>query len=719
MIRSSKKHIILFALSLNIILFVNNKAQTITVLSSSGKPVSEAVVQGGNNYLVTDKNGTFPLTPFLSEDSLIISHVAFKTKKVSVKKLKDLRRVILINKTFKTNVVKVTSKKNNLDKEQLEITPEVKAKFNTVSKLLKNKSTIKINSYGGEGSLTTVSSRGMSSDNTLVLFNETKVNDLRSGSFDFSLIGLNSIDEVEYFKNGVDGFSAAGGVLKLTSGRIPNSNNFLFGAKADNLFGQSYYFKTGLVLDNNSLLINIERSFSPNHYKYEYAEKTRERYNADYSRSFFSATFNSLFNKGFVKLYSHYSTMNNGLPGFIAANNYNSSHARSITKNILTTANLFYRISKNLSFRSSFGFNNQRFTIADPFNEFLFFSKEEKSVLNEYQFNNVFDYHYNNLNIQAGANLLYGTITLPKIGANPSREQLSANRSYGNLFVSLSRLFTSLPFFKKVKPYVNGSRSLSNEIFSDDKKVYSYYSYKFGLIAAPEFVSNIAFEFYFADNFREPNFTEIYYSSIYSNTKLKGERYKTLNFSIDFSPLSNFSSNLSLYYIDGKDKIVWLPTRLALQIPRNFRSIESMGLEFTSNLELLDKKLGLNFIYVYNSVTNTYFAGAGDETYNKQLVYSPRNRLTFGATINLNSFSVTSNLSYTDKSYYTNDNNPRFTLPAYFLADFSFSHSFNFSGYKSRVTLNIYNVFNTNYFVIQSYPMPLRSFTVDFQFGVF
>ncbi len=714
----SKKHIVaqfIFLLALSI----SAEGQTAQVLSAQGKPVAAAVVSGEKYSATTNQYGKFSLAPFLNDDSLKFSHVAFVPKKVALTQILKSKKIILYPKIFKTGTVRVSTDKEELDKEQMTISPAEKAKFNNLAELIEKKSTIRIKSYGGEGSLKTVSARGMSSDNTLVLFNETKVNDLRSGSFDFSLIGINSIDEAEYYKNGVDGFSAAGGVVKLISGTAPGSNSFLIGSKINELLGQTFYFKSGLVKGKNSLSLSLERSYSRNNYSYNYDGKIRERENADYSRFFASASFNKFFKKGFIKLYSHFSTMNNGLPGFVASNNYNSSHARSSSKNFLTVGNLFYRLLPKIGLKSSISFNRQSFVITDPLNELYIFRTEDKSSINELQFNNSLSIKLRSIHIKAGAHLLYGKMSMLNPDINSATEKNYANRSFGSLFVSASKLISTMPFFKSFKPYAGGSYSISKENYIKDKTSYGYFSFKSGFIAVPEYTENLSLEFYYADNYREPNFTEIYYSRMFSETRLKGEKYKTINLTFDYSPAPNISGSLSLYRINGKDKIVWLPTRLALQIPRNFRSIKSEGIELSSNVRLLNNKLMFNLIYVYNSTINTYYAGEGDKAYNKQLVYTPKNRLSFGATINIAEYSTSLDVVYTDKSYFTSDNNPRFTLDSYVLTDLSISRSLLIGQYKSRVTLNVYNLFNTDYFVIQSYPMPRRSFVLDIQFGVF
>ncbi len=701
-----------------LLIFTESRSQTIKVVSENGVAIPQVLVIGENITTVTDKKGEFSLSSFLNDYSLILKHTAFNVDTVEVKYLRARGIVVLKKRTFVTKEVKVFAGKENLSKEIVKITPATKSSYNNVAEIIELTTSIKINSYGGKGSLQTVSARGMSSNNTLVLFNESKVNDLRSGSFDFSLLGINSVEKIEYYKNGTEGYSSAGGVLKLTSGDLPTSNKFLLGIKNDNLQGKDIYLSSGLVNKNNSLIINFERSYSSNHYTYKFEGETKERKNADYSKTFFSTTFNHLMKKGFIKLYAHFNTMNNGLPGFIASNNYTSSHARSFSRSILAISNGFYEISKNFGFRSSLSFHNQKFNIFDPFNELFFSRKEDETFLNEFQFNNIFSFSEKSTEVELGAHLNYGEMSVNKNALNIA-EQNSASRIYGNVFTSLSKEIPSNTIFTSIKLSFSGSYSISHEVFNNGTTDYNYFSYKLGFTLAPTILKNLTVETYFAKNIREPNFTEIYYAGLFGGNKLLPEKFSTINFSLDYHFSSLLNSSLTFYVISGKDKIVWLPTRLALQIPRNFRSVESRGLELFINSTIVPKRLLWKIIYTYNSAINTYFAGEGDNSYLKQLVYTPKNRLTFSSTLQIEKFASTLNFSFTDKSYFTGDNNPRFTLPAYLLFDLSLSYKFSLLKYDSRITLNIYNLLNENYFVIQSYPMPLRSFVVDFQFGVF
>jgi vitamin B12 transporter len=555
----------------------------------------------------------------------------------------------------------------------------------------------------------------MSSNNTLVLFNEARVNDLRSGSFDLSQIGLGSIDKVEYYMNNSEGYSAAGGVVKFTSGVISNKSSVLIGTKIDNLRSNTFYGKINIASGKTTYSFNFDRAYSPNNYKFVFEDKSLERLNADYSKFFISNSVNHLYNKGFVKFYIHYSTISNGLPGFVANNNYNSSLARASNKTVLSVVNYFHQFSTSTSYKSTVSFNSQKINMFDPNRELLVSKTETQNSLSEASLNNYVNSKLFNTNVKIGFGVTYSRMnsTLPRFAETTASDLTS--RYSGKVFAGISHEISLANIIGKMRFNANGALITNRETSPVGKTKNVFSNYKIGVDFSPEIDDKLIFNLFYASNFREPTFSEIYYSGLFSNSNLKGEKYYSTNLSAGYSFSSNTSANLSIYSIIGKDKIVWLPTRLAFQIPRNFKSIKSSGLEFSLNSNLIPEKLSFGFIYVYNNSINTYYSGDGDNSYNKQLIYSPKNRISFKANLNLTWFEISSDFTFVDKRFYTSDNNPRFTLPAYSLVDISFSKLFRFSNVKFRATMKIYNLTNQNYFVIQSYPMPLRTFMIDLQ----
>ncbi|MCK5457080.1 MAG: TonB-dependent receptor plug domain-containing protein, partial [Melioribacteraceae bacterium] len=172
--------------------------------SSSKESISDVVIHTSSLQLISDSNGYFLLNEFSKTDLISFSHIAYKKITLNYSELKLISTVELTKKDFATEQVEVISKKdyeNSIISEKIELNQYEQNRFASTAEILKSQTSLLVRDYGGEASTKTISSRGMSSENTLVLFNEARVNDLRTGTFDFSLIDLFAIDKIEYVKN--------------------------------------------------------------------------------------------------------------------------------------------------------------------------------------------------------------------------------------------------------------------------------------------------------------------------------------------------------------------------------------------------------------------------------------------------------------------------------------------------------------------------------------
>ena len=74
--------------------------------------------------------------------------------------------------------------------------------------------------------------------------------------------------------------------------------------------------------------------------------------------------------------------------------------------------------------------------------------------------------------------------------------------------------------------------------------------------------------------------------------------------------------------------------------------------------------------------------------------------------------------TWSGKSYYTPDNDEFSSLDPWFISDLSLNYKILTGSISHNIGLNIYNLFNKNYFIVQSYPMPLRSFSITYMITI-
>jgi vitamin B12 transporter len=175
----------------------------------------------------------------------------------------------------------------------------------------------------------------------------------------------------------------------------------------------------------------------------------------------------------------------------------------------------------------------------------------------------------------------------------------------------------------------------------------------------------------------------------------------------------DFKVSANLFRIEGEDKIIWIPTRLALQVPRNAGEILSKGAEIIFGKSFFNETINLNAAYNLTDVKNKTKLSGSDNSYNKQLVYTPVHRINFNGRISYDDFTFSFYTNFTGERFYTSDNNPAYSLPEFFIADASASYNLQLFQKKHLITFSVYNLFNEEYLLIQSYPMPLRSYLLS------
>ncbi len=685
------------------------QSRKITVISEAGRPIVNAVVKSEKHAAVTDDKGEFELSVFNGDTLITVSHVSFETRKFSVSELRSLRKITMKRKTYKTEEVKINGEQES-DVSDINIKIEERGVYNQVADLLKTRSPLFIKDYGGYSGLKTISFRGMSSENTLVLFNEARVNDLRSGAFDFAGVGINAVDKMTFYETEFNGEISSGGALNLTAGTLPNKNNLNLGISYSSLNSQSFFGNGGYKNGALSAVFNFERSFSPNEFPFKFEGESLRRANADYQKTFFGGALIYTTEKYYAKVYSHYSYFQNGLPGFVVTNNVNSSLAETFSKTFLTTANFVAELSKRTEYKAVASFTEQTIGITDTTNELLINRDYEQADLSNVNFANSLDWKSEAFNISVGANFSYGKLN----SLSPSflgDEKYSSERFTQNYYLSPQIPLGDFSFVRNLILGGTISYEILNETIIAANDINGYFSslayLKFNL-----FSENLKIKISHSNSYRIPTFTEQYYSQVFSPDKIDAEKYRNLSFTVLYE--KDFYAFKATYFsINGDNKIVWTPTRLALQIPRNIKKIKSSGAEFSAEVKPFEN-LSASLVYVYTDARNVSAQSQDDATYNKQLIYTPRNQLKAVLQYNSKVFFAMLAYTFTDKRYYTADNNPRFVLPSYDLFDLSLGYKFDIYGLKNRLTLNIYNLTDENYFVIQSYPMPLRTASINF-----
>ncbi|HEX2983826.1 MAG TPA: TonB-dependent receptor plug domain-containing protein, partial [Ignavibacteriales bacterium] len=209
----------------------------------NGTPLPNVNVHGENFTGTTNAKGEIVIKAE-APDTITFSYIGYAQARILFSELKDKQTIPLAPASISTGDVLVTGGKTSSNSFSETIKPAHAGNlYNDAADLLRTQSTFFVKDYGNASSAKTVSSRGMSSENTVVLFNEARINDLRSGFFDFQNVSVNSIEKIEIVKGAEqdNSFSGAGGVVKITTGNFEEATKLNLSARYgfDNL--QSYY----------------------------------------------------------------------------------------------------------------------------------------------------------------------------------------------------------------------------------------------------------------------------------------------------------------------------------------------------------------------------------------------------------------------------------------------------------------------------------------------
>ncbi len=211
----------------------------------------------------------------------------------------------------------------------------------------------------------------------------------------------------------------------------------------------------------------------------------------------------------------------------------------------------------------------------------------------------------------------------------------------------------------------------------------------------------------YGKNFRAPTFNELYWIAG-GNPELRPERSISadagMTLLVDLE--GDLSLDLSSFWIDSRDRIVWVPATGTYWSPQNIGEVSSRGLEaevrwkgFAGMVELVVNSTWLTA----KKVSSDY---PGDPTAGKILVYTPRQTATVEAALHLAPIDLSIQNVWTSYRY-TTPSNDEF-LPAYSVTSAAVRGHVPFPGASVYLKLEVLNLLDVDYSSIALYPMPGR-----------
>ena len=306
-------------------------------------------VNPGGYGTATDNNGEFFIDN-LAEGiyEICISYIGYEGITLQKIRITDsaIKRIhiSLIPSVLEMEEVMVTGKRGPSLTWELPISAEVISsrdiqRINAVSvaDAVRPASGVFIHSYGHLAGIKSLSVRGSSAEQVLILKDGARINSPLLGGFDLALLPLASVDKIEFVRSGLSslyGADAAAGVINLisrsapTNGKPYGSINISYGA----MDSKYYQAQASQQLGAFSYLISGNISSSKGNYSFVYVDPTTsqkiegKRQNSDYNMKEISGKIiweSSEQTK--INIAAEYATTERGAPGALS---YPSPEAR-------------------------------------------------------------------------------------------------------------------------------------------------------------------------------------------------------------------------------------------------------------------------------------------------------------------------------------------------------------------------------------------------------
>lgn len=590
---------------------------------------------------------------------------------------------------------------------------------------------VNIKDYGGIGGLKVVSVRSLGADNTAVLYNGVQLNDAQNGQIDLSKFNLANIQSITLYNaqppdicQTARAYSSAN-VLAIQTIQPHLSPEKPFKIMAGVKGGSFGLFNPYLQWQQR---VSKYWSFVINGYDEEANGRYKYKENGDGSDTLAIRKNTDVHTQeADAELYWIKSDSNKFNLQF---NFYNSSRGlpSAVVYNAAPTTQRLY----NRDYSVQAGYQD----IADNGLQILLNTKFSQSSVRYtdtggvYNIQGFIDEHYRQRDFYQSAAVAYHILPQWKISYSSDVDVSSLSSDvYAYDFPTRLSLFNVLATDVNIGKWRfqgNVLHTYINDEVKTGTAASSKSAFSPALIATcqPFATTDLKLRAYYKSTFRNPTFSEQYYYAIvprplkpeYSSQYDLGAVYtKSLEGIFDYITFSADG-----YYNYVKDKIIYIPTR-SPETP----SVVNLGKVDIRGLDIVVKSqfkpfygwkgvLAVNYTY-QNAIDIT---DPTDTFYLDQISYTPKNTVAINAGLMHNGFGIYYNQIAATHRYDASNNTPQYYLPGYSIGDGSLVYNFLINKLPVMASAEVNNIFNKNYSIINSYPMPGRSFRFTFQITI-
>jgi outer membrane cobalamin receptor len=573
----------------------------------------------------------------------------------------------------------------------------------TLGEAILEKNGVIVKEYGAEASLKTISIRGTSSEQTLVLMNGTRMNNFQNGLVDLSQIPLDNVEKIEIIHGGnsaLYGTDAVGGVINIISETPAEKLKFNLRGGLGSFSYTKYSASLSQRFYDVGFMLGIQDEYGKENYKYaingSIQRVVKERENASFKRNNLYLAIDYKTDGNNLQIISSFYNSSQGIPGSLT---YVSPTERQIDKRLITQIlwnnssynNILLQLASNVLY--SFERSTNRLWSPESFSKNITYTINPKI---EYVVGDT-------MMFVVGGQFTHGGLEGTDFYSKYFREQQSVFVA-SNISVKIDSKFLNHLF---IYPAVNYEKysGLNGKILP-----------KVGLSA--EIVDGYDIRTSYGLNYRIPTLNDLYYRDSWGsigNLFLKPEHSE--NFDVGLSSiLGNYGKatlDLSYFYINTTDKIIWQPNLNGTYSPQNIGNVLSQGVCAKLNYSILNN-FNLEISHTFTDARKKNKSSDNDPTYNKNLIYSPKNVSKLCWSLRFGVLSVNLYQLFIGKRY--SDPNNQNLMPAYSVLNGNLLLKVPVSWGKLSAKLEVNNISDEDYQVIYDYPMPPRNYKLTLGF---
>jgi vitamin B12 transporter len=567
--------------------------------------------------------------------------------------------------------------------------------------------------YGGASAMKTVSIRGATSQQTLVMLDGFALNSNQTGSIDLSFLPISMFDEIDVVRGGssaLNGSNAIAGAINLST-KVGNKESYDAYAEYGSFNTMKYRAGTTQRFGQLGISANAEYMNSDGDFPYTVGPDNEEfrRKNADIKRLSANLYGDYVMDEAALTARFIYSEAERGVPGAIIGGSSQTEAARYGTKDLLFIGNYKESIKREES-KSNLTAGLMYLRNQSVYDDPLAFGY---GIRNEYESNDIkmkfgFDHKWGietkdkNLHflLELGHADLEGDMLDPTLNRNVERSNFALAGLYEmDLFRFNENSWTAVNAALRYDHYFDEESALSPAIGLQ-------YFYDHFNENRPGLKVNAEWSY----NFRMPGFNEMYYLN-YGNSDLKPERSHSLNFGSEFIPFydSFFDCILSanVFMINTYDQIVSVPKSPVSWSAENIGEVLTQGIELNLSVNGVEKKIVTGYLYMSYSYQVAEDRTIGSPTFGKKVPYIPNEIFSVSYVGSLgNIIFVGAKFSKISHRYALSDNSYDSMLPKYTVLNIFWAYTLKIDESDIKLRFDIYNSENREYEIIKNYPMP-------------